>query len=160
LSESTLPKVGEQAPGFELPASTGQTVSLDALSKNHRVVLYFYPKADTSGCTKQACGFRDTADAYKKLGVVVVGISPDPIAKVLKFVKKYDLNFPLLADEDHAVCDRYGLWQQKSMYGRKYMGVLRTTFIIGKGGKIEHVFEKVKPEGHEAEVLEYLNQKS
>jgi peroxiredoxin Q/BCP len=158
LSESTLPKVGETAPKFELPASTGQTISLDALTATQRVVLYFYPKADTSGCTKQACGFRDAATEYKKLGVVVIGISPDPIAKVIKFAKKYNLNFPLLADEDHAVCDRYHVWQQKSMYGHKYMGALRVTFIIARGGKIEHVFEKVKPEGHEEMVLEYLKE--
>ena len=155
MSES-LPQVGQTAPKFELPASTGEIVDLAKIVAKHRVVLYFYPKADTPGCTKQACGFRDAASDYKKAGVVILGLSPDPIEKVVKFSEKYKLNFPLLADADHAVCEKYGVWQQKSMYGRKYMGVARTTFVIAKGGKIEHVFEKVKPEGHEGVVMEYL----
>jgi len=154
---NSLPKVGDVAPSFKLPASTGETIDLAELAVRQRVVLYFYPKADTPGCTKEACGFRDTAAEYKKAGVVVLGLSPDPIEKVKKFVDKYHLNFPLLADADHAVCESYGVWQEKSMYGRKYWGALRVTFIIGKGGKIEHVFEKVKPAGHEAQVLEWLS---
>jgi thioredoxin-dependent peroxiredoxin len=156
MADSGLPQVGQSAPSFKLPASDGKTIDLSDVAAKSRVVLYFYPKADTSGCTKQACGFRDTAADYKKAGTIVLGVSPDPIEKVIKFSGKYKLNFPLLADADHAVCEKYGVWQQKSMYGRKYMGALRTTFIIAKGGKIEHVFEKVKPEGHEAEVLEWL----
>ncbi|HET6250698.1 MAG TPA: thioredoxin-dependent thiol peroxidase [Tepidisphaeraceae bacterium] len=156
MGESRIPQAGEIAPSFKLPASDGSTIDLSAVTANGRVVLYFYPKADTSGCTKQACGFRDRAADYKKTGVVVLGVSPDPIEKVVKFSKKYKLNFPLLADADHAVCEKYGLWQQKSMYGHKYMGALRTTFIIAKGGKIEHVMEKVKPEGHEAAVLGWI----
>lgn len=118
------------------------------------VVVYFYPRADTSGCTKEACGFRDSADAYEKAGVSVVGISPNPIEAVTKFAEKFHLNFPLLADADHAVCEAYGVWQEKSMYGKKYMGAARTSFLIGPDGKVKQVFEKVKPEGHEAEVLE------
>ena len=156
MTETKVPQVGEVAPTFQAEASTGP-VNLADFQGKQSVVLYFYPKADTSGCTKQACGFRDAAADYKKAGVVVLGVSPDPIEKVKKFADKYKLNFPLLADADHAVCEKYGVWQQKSMYGRKYMGAARTTFIIGKGGKIEHVLEKVKPEGHEGVVMELLS---
>ena len=146
---------GSKAPTFKLPSSTGETIDLKDY-RGKKVVLYFYPRADTPGCTKEACGFRDAIAGYKKLGVPVFGISPDPIADVKKFSDKFKLNFPLLADEDHSVTEKYGVWQEKSMYGKKYMGAARTTFIIGEDGKIEHVFEKVKPEGHDQEVLEYL----
>jgi peroxiredoxin Q/BCP len=148
-------KEGSTAPTFKLPASTGEIVDLSAL-KGQRVVLYFYPRADTPGCTKEACGFRDAIASYKKLGVPVFGISPDPVADVKKFAEKFQLNFPLLADEDHAVAEKYGVWQEKSMYGKKYMGVARNTYIISPDGQIEKVFEKVKPEGHDQEVLSYL----
>jgi peroxiredoxin Q/BCP len=151
---NSIPKVGEKAPTFTLPSSTGGTIDLAELAGRQRVVLYFYPKANTPGCTRQACGFRDTTTDFAEANVAIIGISPDPISKVTRFANKYKLKFPLLADEDHSVCDRYGLWQQKSMFGHKYMGVLRTTFIIARGGVIEYVFEKVKPEGHETEVLE------
>jgi len=146
---------GDHAPGFKLPASTGETVDL-ADYKGRRVVLYFYPRADTPGCTKEACGFRDAIASYKKLDVPVFGVSPDPVEEVKKFAEKFTLNFPLLADADHAVCAKYGVWQEKSMYGKKYFGAARTTFVIGADGKVEHVFERVKPEGHDREVLEYL----
>jgi peroxiredoxin Q/BCP len=148
-------KPGAKAPSFKLPSSTGETVDL-ADYKGKRVVLYFYPRADTPGCTKEACGFRDAIAGYKKLGVPVFGVSPDPVKDVKKFAEKFDLNFPLLADEDHAVTERYGVWQEKSMYGKKYWGAARTTFVISPDGTIEHVFEKVKPEGHDQEVLAYL----
>jgi len=148
-------KPGDKAPAFKLPTSTDETISL-ADYQGQRVVLYFYPRADTPGCTKEACGFRDAIAGYKKLGVPVFGVSPDPVKDVKKFAEKFKLNFPLLADEDHAVCERYGVWQEKSMYGKKYMGAARTTFVISGDGKIEHVFEKVKPEGHDQEVLAYL----
>ncbi|HWE02787.1 MAG TPA: thioredoxin-dependent thiol peroxidase [Tepidisphaeraceae bacterium] len=158
MSEShPMPKAGDSAPTFILPASTGETIDLASVVKKGRVVLYFYPKADTPGCTTQACGFRDSIADYRKAKVTVLGLSPDPIAKVKKFVDKFQLNFPLLADADHAVCDRYGVWVEKSMYGKKYWGAARVTFILAKGGKIEHVFEKVKPAGHEAEVLAWIN---
>ncbi len=156
---SGILETGKKAPAFTLPASTGQTVRLGDFAGKNRVVLYFYPKADTPGCTKEACGFRDAIAGYKKLKVPVFGVSPDPVAAVKKFAEKFKLNFPLLADEDHAVCDKYGVWQEKSMYGRKYWGAARTTFVIGTDGKIEKVFEKVKPEGHDREVLEYLEGK-
>lgn len=153
---SKLPAVGEKPPVFALPSSDGKTIDLASLLGKQTIVLYFYPKADTPGCTTQACGFRDSASAYKKAGAMILGISPDPIDHVTKFAEKFNLNFPLLADADHVISERYGVWQEKSMYGKKYMGVVRTTFLIGKNGKISHVFEKVKPAGHEAEVLEQL----
>ncbi len=151
-----LPSVGEKPPIFALPSSDGKIVDLASLLGKQPIVLYFYPKADTPGCTTQACGFRDAKNDYQKAGAIVLGISPDPIDRVTKFAAKFDLNFLLLADADHAVSDRYGVWQEKSMYGKKYMGVARTTFLIGKNGKVTHVFEKVKPAGHEAEVLAQL----
>jgi thioredoxin-dependent peroxiredoxin len=150
-------KQGQKAPTFKLPSSTGETIDLKDY-RGKKVVLYFYPRADTPGCTKEACGFRDAITSYKKLDVPVFGISPDPVDDVRKFSEKFNLNFPLLADEDHAVTEKYGAWQEKSMYGKKYFGAARTTFIIDEEGKIEHVFEKVKPEGHDQEVLEYLRQ--
>src|SRR4051812_30982727 len=152
---ATYPKVGTKAPTFSLPSSTGKEISLKEFAGNP-VVVYFYPRADTPGCTKEACGFSDAIATYKKLSVPVVGISPDPVKDVTKFAEKFKLKFPLLADEDHAVCDKYGVWQEKSMYGRKYMGAARVTFVIDKSGKIAYVFEKVKPEGHDKEVLEWL----
>lgn len=153
-SESKIPAVGSKAPAFKLPSSTGKTIDL-ADYKGRTVVLYFYPKADTPGCTKEACGFRDAIAAYKKLDVPVFGISPDPAEDVTKFAEKFKLNFPLLADADHAVAEKYGVWVEKNMYGRTYWGAARTTFII-RDGKIVHVFEKVKPEGHDQEVLAWV----
>jgi thioredoxin-dependent peroxiredoxin len=157
MSEPTIPKPGDKAPNFKLPASNGQTIDLAETSKGKKVVVYFYPKADTPGCTKQACGLRDTMSEFKRQNVAVYGISPDPIEDVKKFSDKFTLNYPLLADADHSVTERYGLWQEKSMYGKKYMGALRTTFII-ENGKVLHVFEKVKPEGHEQMVLDWLKE--
>lgn len=149
-----VPVVGTAAPGFALPASDGTTVRLaDYAGKT--VVLYFYPRADTPGCTKQACGFRDAIASYRALGVPVFGVSPDPVGDVTKFAAKFSLNFPLLADADHAVCEAYGVWVEKSMYGKTYMGAARTTFIV-RDGKVAKVFEKVNPEGHDVEVLEAL----
>ena len=146
---------GVAAPQFDLPASTGKTLNLSHF-KGKTVVLYFYPKADTPGCTKEACGFRDAAADYDAAKVAVLGISPDPVEAVRKFSEKHHLNFPLLADGDHAVAEKYGVWVEKSMYGKKYMGADRVTFVIGPDGKIAHVFEKVKPEGHDQQVLAWL----
>lgn len=143
------------APQFTLPASDGKTYGLESL-RGKKVVLYFYPKADTPGCTTEACGFRDRIAEYHKLSVPVFGISPDPIEDVVKFAKKFHLNFPLLADADHAVCQAYGVWQEKNRMGRTYWGAARTTFIIDEKGKISHVFRNVKPEGHEQQVLQAL----
>jgi peroxiredoxin Q/BCP len=148
--------IGAKAPAFSLPASNGKTIALSDFAGKQRVVLYFYPRADTPGCTKEACGFRDALADYDKEKIAVLGISPDPTKDVVQFAEKFHLNFPLLADADHAVTDAYGQWVEKSMYGKKYWGAARTTFVIGKDGKISHIFEKVKPEGHDQEVLEWL----
>jgi len=148
-------KEGAKAPAFSLPSDDGSTVALKDL-KGKKVVLYFYPKDDTSGCTTEACEFRDSWAAVKRKGAVVLGVSPDGVTSHGKFKQKYDLPFPLLADEDHAVAEAYGAWGEKSMYGRKYFGILRTTFVIDESGRVAKVFEKVKPKGHAAEVLAAL----
>ncbi len=150
-----MPDAGSKAPAFTLPTDDGSSVSLTDFA-GKKVVLYFYPKDDTSGCTTQACEFRDSWGAVQQAGAVVLGVSPDGVASHQKFRDKLALPFPLLADEDHAVAERYGVWGEKSMYGRKYFGILRTTFVIDEEGRISHVFEKVKPEGHAAEVLAVL----
>jgi peroxiredoxin Q/BCP len=149
--------VGSKAPAFSLLADDGSTVSLKDF-KGKPVVLYFYPKDDTSGCTTQACEFKDSWKAVQKAGAVVLGVSPDSVATHKKWKAKLPLPFPLLADEDHAVSEAYGTWGEKSMYGKKYMGMLRTTYIIDGAGKISHLFEKVKPKGHAALVLEALGE--
>jgi peroxiredoxin Q/BCP len=146
---------GQAAPDFELPDQDGNEVSLSGL-QGKTVVLYFYPKAATPGCTTQACGVRDHRLDYEKAGAVVLGVSPDPFPKLKKFAEKYDLDFPLLADEDHAVAELYGVWVQKSMYGRTYWGAQRTTFIVGPRGKVVHVIPKVSPKTHDDEVLAAL----
>jgi len=146
---------GSRAPAFTLPADDGGRVSLKAL-KGKTVVLYFYPKDDTPGCTTEACEFRDNWRAVTAAGAVVLGVSADGPGSHRKFRKKHELPFALLADEDHAVAEAYGAWGEKSMYGRKYFGVLRTTFIIDPAGRIARIFERVKPRGHAAEVLEAI----
>ena len=148
---------GEQAPDFELPDQDGRTVKLSSF-RGTPVVVYFYPKADTPGCTTQACGVRDHQADYSGLGATVLGISPDPVAKVKKFHDKYALNFPLLADADHAVAERYGVWVQKSMYGRTYLGNERTTFVIDADGRVAQVLRKVKPAQHDEQVLSALGE--
>jgi peroxiredoxin Q/BCP len=150
---------GDRAPDFELPDQDGRAVKLSDF-RGQPVVIYFYPKADTPGCTVQACGVRDHRADYAKVGSTVLGISPDPVAKVKKFHEKFDLNFPLLADEDHAITERYGVWAQKSMYGKTYMGAERTTFIIDSDGKVAEVLRKVKPAEHDALVLAALQEVS
>jgi len=147
---------GISAPDFELPDETGTLRKLSDF-RGKPVVLYFYPKDDTKGCTMEACNFRDDYSAYGDADVVILGVSPDPVKSHVKFKEKYDLPFPLLADEDHKVCEFYDVWALKKFMGREYMGVLRTTFLIDAGGKIVHVFEKVKPAEHSAEVLASLN---
>jgi thioredoxin-dependent peroxiredoxin len=147
---------GTPAPPFKLLSDSGETVRL-ADFKGKKVVLYFYPKDDTSGCTTQACEFRDHWRAVQQAGAVVLGVSPDGVASHVKFKRKYQLPFPLLADPDHAMAERYGVWGEKSMYGRKYMGMLRTTFVLDEKGRVARVFEKVKPKGHAAQVLEALS---
>jgi len=147
--------VGDPAPQFSLPDGEGKTVSLKEL-RGKKVVLYFYPKDDTSGCTKEACSFRDNLARVKKKGALLFGVSADSPASHRKFTEKFDLTFPLLSDEERSVIKAYGVWKEKSMYGRKYMGIERTTFIIDEKGKIAHIFSKVKVEGHTDEVLALL----
>jgi peroxiredoxin Q/BCP len=148
---------GQKAPDFELPDQDGNPVKLSDL-RGQPVVVYFYPKADTPGCTVQACGVRDHRADYAKVGSVVLGISPDPVKKVKKFHEKYDLDFPLLADEGHAVADAYEVWAEKSMYGKTYFGNERTTFVIDAGGKVTTVLRKVKPAEHDDLVLKALHE--
>lgn len=153
-----IPKEGTKAPEFRLMSGGGKEVGLKDYQGKSRVVLYFYPKDDTPGCTVEACAFRDNIKKIQKKNAVVLGVSPDNAASHDKFIGKFKLPFVLLSDEDKVVSKAYGVWVKKSMYGREYMGVARTTFIIGENGKIEKVFEKVKPEGHAEEVLEFLAQ--
>lgn len=148
-------KEGSKAPDLNLETDTGETLKLSSLiGKN--VVLYFYPKSDTPGCTVEACEFRDSTPAYTTANAVVIGISPDVVKKQAKFKEKFELPFNLLADVDHAAAEKYGVWVEKSMYGKKYMGVERSTFLIDKAGKIARIFSKVKPAGHAQEVLDAL----
>ena len=146
---------GAAAPDFALPDQDGNEVSLADL-KGETVVLYFYPCADTPGCTTQACGVRDRSADYESAGARVIGVSPDDVAAVKKFADKFDLEFTLLADPDHAVAEAYGTWVEKSMYGKKYMGVQRSTFIVGPEGKIAKVFPKASPKTHDDVVLKAL----
>ncbi|HEY8083894.1 MAG TPA: thioredoxin-dependent thiol peroxidase [Solirubrobacterales bacterium] len=148
-------EAGEAAPDFTLPDQDGEEVSLAGL-RGEAVVLYFYPRADTPGCTVQACGVRDRGADYKGLGARVLGVSPDPVEAVKKFADKFDLDFTLLADADHAVAETYGTWVEKSMYGKKYWGVQRATFLIDPDGKIAKVFPKVSPKTHDDVVLKAL----
>jgi peroxiredoxin Q/BCP len=146
---------GEKAPDFTLPNQDGEQVSLSDFA-GRTVVLYFYPKADTPGCTTQACGIRDHAADYDDAGAVVIGVSPDPVAAIKKFHAGQSLNFTLLADEDHAVCDTYGVWVEKNRYGKTYWGAQRSTFIIDGEGTVVHVIPQASPKTHDDEVLAAL----
>lgn len=148
---------GKKAPEFELPDQTGKNVALSNL-KGKNIVLYFYPKDDTSGCTKEACNFRDEFPKFGKMDAIILGLSPDSVESHKKFAQKYKLPFQLLSDEKRKVIEKYDVWKEKSMYGRKYMGVERSTFIIDKHGKIRKIFRKVKVENHNREVIEILNE--
>jgi peroxiredoxin Q/BCP len=148
-------KEGDPAPDIHLPDDKGADFQLSSLHGKN-VILYFYPKADTPGCTKESCEFRDTSQKFAKKDTVIVGVSPDKSAAQSKFKAKFDLPFTLLADTDHTAAESYGVWKEKSMYGKKYMGIERTTFLIGADGKIRHIFHKVKPEGHAEEVYAAL----
>ena len=150
-----LLKAGDHAPDFEAQTDRGETFKLSEL-RGKPLVLYFYPRADTPGCTKEACGFRDDFSAYKKKGVEIVGVSPDTVKKQSKFKDKFELPFTLIADEDHLIADLYGVWGLKKFMGREYEGVHRVTYLIDAEGEIVHVFEKVKPEEHSAEILAML----
>lgn len=153
-----LPVIGKPAPDFSLPSTTGETVSLRQFKGRKTVVLYFYPKDETPGCTKEACGFRDLAAEFEKAGAVILGVSPDPLDSHLKFRDKHQLPFPLLADEDATVARAYGVWKQKNLYGKKYMGIERTTFVIDRTGRIAQIYPKVKVDGHVADVIEFLRE--
>jgi peroxiredoxin Q/BCP len=146
---------GDMAPDFALADQDGNEVSLESL-RGQTVVLYFYPRADTPGCTTQACGVRDRTADYERAGARVIGVSPDPVSAIRRFADKYSLGFTLLADEDHAVAEAFGTWAEKSMYGKRYWGVQRATFVIGPDGRVEHVFPKVSPKTHDDVVLEAL----
>ncbi len=150
-----LPQPGQAAPDFEAVTDSGEPIKLSDY-RGKDIVLYFYPRADTPGCTKEACGFRDDFAAYKKRGVVVLGVSPDTVRKQANFKNKFELPFTLIADAEHQVSDLYGVWGLKKFMGREYEGVHRTTFLIDKKGKIKQVFEKVKPDTHSSEILAAL----
>ena len=150
-------KEGDKAPSFNMPTNKGENVSLSKL-KGKKVVLYFYPRDDTPGCTKEACGFRDDLSKYKKAGAVVIGVSRDSIESHEKFVKKFDLNFMLASDKDGDVCEKYGAWRLKNMYGKEYFGIGRSTFLIDTKGKINKIWPKVKVDGHVDEVLKAVKE--
>ena len=146
---------GRPAPDFEAPVTSGETIRLNNY-RGRRVILYFYPKDDTPGCTKEACAFRDGIDEIKDRGAIVLGVSTDSVESHKKFKTKFELNFPLLADTDKKIVESYGVWKEKSNYGKKYMGIERTTFIIDEQGKISHIFPKVKVDEHYEEVIDAL----
>lgn len=149
---SGMPEAGDKAPPFDLPASTGGNVSLDGL-QGRTVVLYFYPKDSTPGCTTEACDFRDLSAEFDKAGAAVFGVSADTLGSHEKFAAKQNLNFPLLSDPNHEMLEAYGVWQEKKNYGRTYMGIVRSTFVIDKDGRVAHAWPKVKVKGHAQEVL-------
>ena len=151
-----LPKIGNLAPAFSLQNQQGDKVSLKDFKAKKNVVIYFYPKASTPGCTVQACGIRDSAAAFKKLNTVVVGISPDPIKRLQNFIDKQELNFDLLSDEDHSIADKYGAWGPKKFMGKEYDGILRSTFIVGKDGKLKAIMDKVKTKSHHDDVIDWI----
>ncbi len=154
-TESQMPEAGKKAPAFTLPGSGGKPVKLSDF-KGKRVVLYFYPKDDTPGCTTEAKEFQAAAADFEAANAVVLGVSPDGVEKHCKFAEKYGLGFELLADTEHAVAEKYGVWVEKSMYGKKYMGMQRATFLIDEQGKVAQVWPKVKPAGHAKQVLDAL----
>jgi thioredoxin-dependent peroxiredoxin len=149
-------QVGDKAPDFNLPSSEGRAISLKEFKEKRDVVLYFYPKDDTPGCSKEACGFRDERPRIIRKGAAVLGVSLDGVDSHRRFIAKYGLNFPLLVDEGAALSKSYGVYKRKALYGRKYWGLERTTFIIGKDGRIREIFRKVKVDGHTREVLDAL----
>ncbi len=152
----SFPKIGNKAPAFTLANQNNEKIKLSSFAGEKNVVLYFYPKAMTPGCTVQACGIRDSKREFAKLDTVVLGVSPDPVDRLAKFIDKQELNFDLLSDEDHAVADKYGAWGLKKFMGKEYMGILRTTFIIDKAGKLRLVMDKVKTKSHHDDVMAFI----
>jgi len=154
----TLPKIGNLAPAFSTVDQNGNKVSLKDFRGKKNIVLYFYPKAMTPGCTVQACGIRDTRKQFDKLNTLVLGISPDAPDRLTRFIEKQNLNFDLLSDEDHSIAEKYGVWGLKKLAGREYMGVKRMTFIIGDDGRLKHIMEKVNTKKHHDDVLAVLRE--
>lgn len=152
------PKIGNMAPAFSLKDQDGKTVSIKDCKGKSAQILFFYPKALTPGCTTQACGIRDIKSELESRGVVVYGISPDPVTRLPKFIEKHDLNFPLLSDEDHAVAKKYGCWGMKKFMGKEFMGLIRTTYIIGKDGRLLKVMNKFKTKSHHDDLLAELDE--
>ena len=150
------PEIDKPAPAFSLINQRGETISLESFKGKKNVVLYFYPKASTPGCTTQACGIRDSVEIFSSLDTVVLGVSPDPVARLNKFIDKYDLNFDLLSDEDHQVALRYGAWGPKKFMGKEYDGILRSTFIIDKSGVLRNILSKVNTKTHHQDVIGYI----
>ncbi len=148
---------GKKAPAFTLVSDEGKKVKLADFA-GAPLVIYFYPKDDTPGCTKEACNFRDRAAEFAKLGVKVIGMSPDSVESHVKFKKKFKLNFPLLADEGHAVAEKYGVWREKSLYGKKFMGIQRSTYLIDAKGKVAMVWKNVRVDGHDEKVIETIKE--
>lgn len=153
----TMPKVGNKAPAFTLLNQKGEKVRLSSFIGEKNVVVYFYPKAMTPGCTVQACGIRDARKEFEAQDTIVLGISPDPVTRLEKFVEKQELNFDLLSDEDHAIAEKYGIWGLKKFMGKEYMGIKRTTFVIDKQGKLREIIDKVKTKTHHDQVLEIVS---
>ena len=158
MSEISFPKIGNLAPAFQLPNQDGDKVSLKDFKGKKNILLYFYPKAMTPGCTTQACGLRDAQRKLANADTVVLGVSPDPVSRLQKFREKESLNFDLLADEDHKIAEKYGVWALKKNYGREYMGIVRTSFIIGKDGKLKHIMDKVKTKTHHDDALQWIKE--
>ncbi|SME97930.1 peroxiredoxin Q/BCP [Pseudobacteriovorax antillogorgiicola] len=158
MPELNFPKIGNLAPNFKLLNQDGEQVSLKDFRGEKNVIVYFYPKAMTPGCTVQAGGLRDAKRKLSARGTVALGISPDPVARLDKFREKESLNFDLLSDEDHSVAEAYGVWALKKNYGREYMGIVRTTFIVGKDGKLKHIMDKVKTKTHHDDALDWIKE--
>lgn len=153
-----FPKIGNLAPAFSLNNQAGEKISLKDFKGKKNVVVYFYPKASTPGCTVQACGIRDSKKELVKLDTVVLGVSPDPVKRLQNFIDKQSLNFDLLSDEGHGIADKYGCWGPKKFMGREFDGILRTSFIIGKDGRLKHIIDKVKTKSHHDEVTNWLTE--
>lgn len=153
-----LPKIGNMAPAFTLLNQRGEKIALKGFKGEKNVVLYFYPKAMTPGCTVQAGGIRDSKKAFDKLDTVVLGVSPDAVKRLVKFEERDQLNFDLLSDEDHAIADKYGVWGPKKFMGREFDGIHRMTFIIGKDGRLKHIMEKVKTKTHHEDVAAWIKE--
>jgi len=156
----SFPKIGNKAPTFKLKNQSGDTVTLSGFVGEKNVVVYFYPKAMTPGCTVQACGITDSLKEFAKLDTIVLGISPDPVNRLEKFREKHDLNFDLLSDEDRTIAEKYGVWGLKKFMGKEFMGIIRTTFIINKVGRLVHIMDKVKTKTHHDDVIALIKEKA